>query len=358
MPAVAAGSAEYLGEETFLRTIHLEQKRCERSGSGFVLMLIDFTDLVASEENRAAVERIANALKHLTRETDFRGWYQSDCVVGVVLTEIDADERTAAIDAISLRTRQEISSILPVEQAQQVKMTFHVFPNDGSKAEDAIRKITMELDAGPSRRGISRILKRAMDVAGSAAALVVLSPLFLVIAAAVKLTSKGPALFRQERIGLEGKPFPFLKFRSMYCGTDHKIHEEYVSQFISGVEEIDGVYKIKADPRVTAVGRILRRTSLDELPQFLNVLMGHMSLVGPRPALQYEVDRYHVWHRRRYLSVKPGITGLWQVAGRSRTKFDEMVRLDLQYIRAWTIWLDIKILLRTPRVVLSGDGAY
>jgi exopolysaccharide biosynthesis polyprenyl glycosylphosphotransferase len=354
----AAASAEYLAQETFHRTIHLEQKRCERSGRGFVLMLVDFRDLAASEKNRAAVRQVAEMLKSLPRETDFRGWYQADGVVGVILTEIDAAARAAAIEAISTRTRLEISSILSVEQASQVKILFYVFPDDGELTENGITKITMDLEAGPSRRPTSKVFKRAMDIVGSLIALTIFSPLLLAIAAAIKLTSKGPILFRQERVGLEGRRFTFLKFRSMNCETDHKIHEQYISQFISGATEQDGVYKIKADPRVTPIGRFLRKTSLDELPQFLNVLKGDMSLVGPRPPVQYEVDRYHVWHRRRYLSVKPGITGLWQVAGRSRTKFDDMVRLDLQYIRAWTLWLDIQIILRTPRAVISGDGAY
>ena len=149
----------------------------------------------------------------------------------------------------------------------------------------------------------------------------------------------------------------------MYFRNDPKIHQDYVKQLISGKEESKrdasgGVYKIKNDPRVTPVGRFLRKTSLDELPQFFNVLTGEMSLVGPRPPIPYEVEAYDIWHRRRFLEAKPGITGLWQVEGRSRTKFDEMVRLDLRYAKTWSPWLDIKILLRTPGAVLRGDGAY
>jgi len=137
-----------------------------------------------------------------------------------------------------------------------------------------------------------------------------------------------------------------------------------VRQLISGNEDHQrpeshgGIYKIKDDPRVTPIGRFLRKTSLDELPQFFNVLKGEMSLVGPRPPIPYEVEAYETWHRRRFLEAKPGITGLWQVEGRSKLKFDEMVRLDLKYAKTWSPWLDIKILLRTPTVVLRGDGAY
>lgn len=165
-------------------------------------------------------------------------------------------------------------------------------------------------------------------------------------------------------MGQYGVKFTFLKFRSMYFQSNPKIHQDYVRRLISGKEDCQrsdnngGVYKIQNDPRVTAIGRLLRKTSLDELPQFFNVLKGEMSLVGPRPPIPYEVDAYEIWHRRRILEVKPGITGLWQVEGRSRIKFDEMVRLDLRYAQTWSPWLDIKILLRTPQAVLRGNGAY
>jgi len=204
-----------------------------------------------------------------------------------------------------------------------------------------------------------------MDIAGSLAALILCGPLFVLIALAIKLTSKGPILFKQERVGRYGSRFTFLKFRSMECDNDSRIHREYVKRFIAGEADQargshtqDVVYKIQDDPRVTRVGKFLRKTSLDELPQFINVLKGDMSLVGPRPPIPYELEGYQIWHRRRVLESKPGITGLWQVNGRSRLKFDDMVRLDLQYAKTWSLWLDIKILLRTPRVVLFGAGAY
>ena len=204
-----------------------------------------------------------------------------------------------------------------------------------------------------------------MDVVGSALALIVLAPVFLIIAVAVKVSSKGPVLFRQQRIGQHGKRFTFLKFRSMHLGNDSSVHQEYVTKLIAGQAKRipsngngEGVYKLTNDKRITPVGMFLRKTSLDELPQFLNVLIGDMSLVGPRPAIPYEVAAYQTWHRRRVLEVKPGITGLWQVNGRSRVKFDDMVRLDLRYAKTWSLWADVKILLRTPVVVVFGDGAY
>jgi lipopolysaccharide/colanic/teichoic acid biosynthesis glycosyltransferase len=203
-----------------------------------------------------------------------------------------------------------------------------------------------------------------MDVVGSALALIICSPLFLMIAAAIKLTSKGPVIFRQERMGQFGKSFTCLKFRTMYVDNDLTIHKEFMTRVIHGNYKGNGgdqehtVYKMIDDPRITKVGRFLRRTSLDELPQFINVLEGEMSLVGPRPPLAYEFQQYDLWHRRRVVEVKPGITGLWQVNGRSRVRFDEMVRLDLRYVRTCSFWLDIQILLQTPKAVFHVNDAF
>jgi lipopolysaccharide/colanic/teichoic acid biosynthesis glycosyltransferase len=207
---------------------------------------------------------------------------------------------------------------------------------------------------------IERALKRTMDIAGSLIAILLLSPLFLGIAILICFTSPGPVLFRQKRIGQYGVPFTFLKFRSMYSKVDATIHENYVKQLIAGNVNDPGacgVYKLNNDPRVTRVGRFLRRTSLDEIPQFFNVLKGEMSLVGPRPPLLYELRAYSHWHRRRLLEAQPGITGLWQVKGRSRVRFDDMVRLDLRYAAERSLWLDLWILAKTPGAVFSCRGA-
>jgi lipopolysaccharide/colanic/teichoic acid biosynthesis glycosyltransferase len=202
-----------------------------------------------------------------------------------------------------------------------------------------------------------------LDIAGSLAGLVLTFPLFLVIAAAVKADSKGPVLFRQERIGRLGNRFVFLKIRSMYTGSDTEAHRTFIRKFIRGTLDSPGeaaprIFKLTEDNRITRVGRFLRKTSLDEFPQLINVLKGDMSLVGPRPPIPYECSDYDVWHRARIMEMKPGITGLWQVKGRSSTDFDSMVRLDIRYIREWSLLLDIRILLATPRAVLSGKGAY
>lgn len=208
-----------------------------------------------------------------------------------------------------------------------------------------------------------KILKRWLDVIGAIAGLLLFSPLLLLTAILVKTTSRGPILFKQKRVGYRGDAFTFLKFRTMYNNCENRIHQEYVKSLIRGKsgESNQGssdqpVYKIKNDPRITPVGRFLRKTSLDELPQLWNVFVGEMSLVGPRPPIPYEVDEYQKWHRRRVLEAKPGITGLWQVSGRNKTTFDEMVRLDIQYTRHWSLALDIKILLKTIKVMLIPDG--
>ena len=200
--------------------------------------------------------------------------------------------------------------------------------------------------------GSQLFLKRSMDVALSLLGLVLLLPLFVIVAIAIKLDSPGPIFFRQIRVGKGEKLFACYKFRSMRQGAEEE-QEKLMDQ-----NEADGVFfKIRDDPRVTRVGRFIRRTSIDELPQIFNVLMGHMSLVGPRPAPPSEVQRYQAWHKRR-LEVAPGITGLWQVSGRSQLSFDEMVLLDLYYIENWSPLLDVQIMLRTIPKVILGEGAY
>lgn len=207
---------------------------------------------------------------------------------------------------------------------------------------------------------IYHLLKRIMDVVGASLGLLLFSPLIFLICVLIKITSRGPILFKQKRIGQFGKPFTFLKFRSMKDGCDHEIHQRYVEKLIKGQDETanlgtedNPIYKLQFDPRVTAIGHFLRKTSLDEIPQFINVLIGDMSLVGPRPPILYEVENYKSWHLRRILETKPGITGFWQIYGRSKTTFDEMVRLDLQYVDKQSIALDTKITMKTIKAILT-----
>jgi lipopolysaccharide/colanic/teichoic acid biosynthesis glycosyltransferase len=201
------------------------------------------------------------------------------------------------------------------------------------------------------------IAKRTLDILVSLAVLLLALPLLLIAMIATWLETPGSPLFLQERVGRDGRSFRIVKLRTMFTGNDDSAHQAYVAAMIRGTaDRHDGMYKLVDDPRITRVGRVLRRLSIDELPQAWNVLRGDMSLVGPRPALPREVELYSATARRR-LRVKPGITGLWQVSGRSTLTFDEMVALDIRYWESWTPLLELSILVRTPWVVLTGGGA-
>jgi exopolysaccharide biosynthesis polyprenyl glycosylphosphotransferase len=200
--------------------------------------------------------------------------------------------------------------------------------------------------------GTQAVVKRVFDVVIATLGAVVLSPVFLISALAVKLSSPGPVLFRQVRVGHRGRPFTMLKFRTMRVGADAMVEDLRLRH---GVDDL--MFKLHDDPRVTRVGRFLRRWSIDELPQLLNVIRGDMSLVGPRPLPERDYERLEDWHRKRYL-VLPGMTGLWQVSGRSELDFDELVRLDFLYLERWSVWLDMAIILRTIPAVIRAKGAW
>jgi exopolysaccharide biosynthesis polyprenyl glycosylphosphotransferase len=353
-----------LDEDAFVSMLYLERRRAERAHKPFVLVLVDVKDAIADGQKNRTLSKVMNALLSVTRETDIVGWYLADHLIGLIGTEVGKAKPKTVQSRILEKVRSAFLAALPQEKVSQITVSFHFFPEEWEEGGTANIALYPDLSRKEESRRFALGVKRSMDVVGSAAGLLLLAPVFGAVALAIKLSSKGPVLFRQERLGQYGKKFTVLKFRSMRTDCDAKIHEDYVSQFIAG--QVEGrvqdretpVFKIQADPRVTSVGRFLRKTSLDELPQFWNVLIGNMSLVGPRPPVPYEYKAYDLWHRRRVLEIKPGITGLWQVEGRSRTRFDEMVRLDLKYARAWSIWLDVKILLQTPGVVLTGEGAH
>ncbi len=207
----------------------------------------------------------------------------------------------------------------------------------------------------------ARGTKRISDIVIASLTLALLSPFWLLIALLIKFDSKGPVFYAQERVGMDGRIFVVYKFRTMRTDADSDIHREYQRKFIAGHAEANvgdakrPAYKLRDDPRITRVGRVLRRLSLDEVPQLFNVLRGDMSIVGPRPPIPYEVEAYELRHRKR-LDMKPGLTGLWQVSGRNRLPFEEMVKLDLFYIENWSLLFDLKIILRTVLVMLRGDG--
>lgn len=359
---------DVLAEDVFRRILCWERKRAERSDRCFLLMLAHVKKAHQASKSQRTLSEIVSALASATRETDIAGWYREGEILGVIFTELGSGNWEAKQNFARNKVIRSLRSKLSPEQVDRIHITFHFFPEKWGKASGgalADPNFYPDLFEQGEVRKFSRIVKRVLDIGGSIAALVLCSPLLVLIALAIKLTSKGPVLFKQERVGQYGLGFTFLKFRSMKRENDPSIHREYVRRLIGGQADLSGagqnqsaVYKIQNDPRVTRLGKFLRKTSLDELPQLINVLKGEMSLVGPRPPIPYELETYQTWHRRRVQEAKPGITGLWQVSGRSRLKFDDMVRLDLQYAKTWSLWLDIKILLRTPMAVLFGAGAY
>jgi lipopolysaccharide/colanic/teichoic acid biosynthesis glycosyltransferase len=347
-------------EAAFVRLLRLERRRTERSGKQFMLVLVSSDDFL-TESGGMLINDVVAAISSSTRETDVLGWYEQDVRLGLLMTEIgqaDAATIKTIIQKISLAVQNAVSP----EKYCKLTLMFRVFPQEMAKLSDNQGDFILYPDLSkrhaPKRHG--PVLKRAMDIFGSLAALIAFLPAFAIIALLVKLTSKGPVLFCQKRVGQYGREFNFFKFRTMYVDNDSEIHREYVTKLIAGGADLGqgkGVYKLVNDPRITTLGRFLRKTSLDELPQFVNVLKNDMSLVGPRPPLPYEYERYKVWHKRRVLELKPGLTGLWQVKGRSRTTFDEMVRMDIKYASTSSLWVDVKILLQTPAAMFSGRGA-
>ena len=344
-----------ISEDLFRDALLRERKRADRSEEAFVLLLIT---LGVPGLDATGLTQLVEAMSQSQPGADVIGWFEQGSVLGLIRPVAARDPRgdaTALADAF----RRAVVRRLAPEQAGRCSIRCESYTSRSGALTPVIS------DPGHQRSSpvhlANAVAKRALDIAGSAAFLLAFWPVFLLVAAAVKLTSRGPVLFRQLRVGKAGRPFTMLKFRTMHVNADPRIHREYVENFIqhggAATSGNDAVFKLVNDPRVTPVGDFLRKSSLDELPQFWNVLRGEMSLVGPRPPVSYEVARYKRWHRRRVLEVKPGITGFWQVTGRSQTSFDDMVRLDLRYAANNSVWTDIKILLATPRAVLSGKGA-
>jgi exopolysaccharide biosynthesis polyprenyl glycosylphosphotransferase len=263
------------------------------------------------------------------------------------------------------RIVDEVAICLPFSMEDMIEQAVYVCEQEGKVIRIPVAPVERLLSTGSLEsvdgigvyslangpdRAVSLAFKRLVDVVGAALLIVALSPLLATLAAVVKLDSEGPVFFRQKRVGLHGRPVMVIKFRSMCHDAEEQLED------LRGRNEINGhAFKLENDPRTTRVGRFLRRSSLDELPQLWNVFLGQMSLVGPRPPLPSEVARYDVWHRRR-LSMKPGMTGLWQVGARHSQEFDNWVKQDLEYIDTWSLWLDFKIIARTVPAVLSGTG--
>jgi lipopolysaccharide/colanic/teichoic acid biosynthesis glycosyltransferase len=361
-----ASERRVLDEESFRRVIAIERKRTERSKAPFVLMLLEVANQ-SPDKAASALESVMSVLLASSRDTDVVGWYKSKTTIGALFTGLIAGDKSSILMTILSRATNTLRDELSFEQFNLINISLHYYPDDWEEngpGRPSNPALYPDLSTTASGKKPLLILKRAIDIVGGLILTLICLPFCVLIAIVIKATSKGPVLFRQMRVGQHGRQFVFLKFRSMYVDNDHSIHREFVTKLINNEASGDAarksgtVYKLTGDKRITPIGRLLRKTSLDELPQFLNVLRGEMSLVGPRPPIPYELAAYQTWHRRRLLEVKPGITGLWQVTGRSTVDFDAMVRLDLKYATSWSPWLDIKILLRTPLAVIRGSGAY
>lgn len=351
-----------LSEDLFRSALIRERKRADRFDQVFAVVTIEARERRGSDGS-SILEPIAVALGAATRETDLLGWVEQGTVIAVMLPEI-VEPAKDVIAQVEARIVKELTGRLGSVALAKLSVRLHIHSGLGASHTQGLPgtdPLVAEIQSARQRATAREAFKRALDLVSSVALLVLLSPVLLLLAALIKLTSTGPVLFRQVRIGEMARPFTMLKFRSMQAEAPAGLHQQFVTDFIKsggqGRREGDAPFKIKSDPRITAIGHVLRKTSLDELPQLWNVLTGDMSLVGPRPPLQYELEQYRSWHWRRVLEAKPGMTGLWQVEGRSRTTFDEMVRLDLRYVRSRSLWTDIRILLATPRAVVTGKGA-
>lgn len=355
----------FLPREVFRKIIDRERERANRSGKVFSLVVFELPD---TSEKQKALFHLADDLSPRMRATDAAGWLDPQHV-GILLPETD-------FGGAHIFANKVCQEILPA----QLILNYEIFtyPSDkltnpeetaldlsSGKTEDKQKRSTSgggwrfpqpQRDADYMFCHAKRVLKRGFDILCATFFLLFFSPLFLVVAAIIKMVSPGPIFYKQPRIGYAGKPFIFLKFRTMCPAADTRNHKEYLAQLIN--DESDGsgtgipMAKLDHDPQIIPLGNFLRKSCLDELPQLINVLRGEMSLVGPRPPIPYEVKEYNPWHRGRFDAI-PGMTGLWQVSGKNKLSFKEMVRLDIRYSRQRSLWLDIKILFRTPLAIIE-----
>ncbi len=339
----------------FLEQLRLEMHRAQRSGVALSILLLTKND--PKNGGHDAVSKLLKAVKTIIRETDIVG-YIDPHTLGVLLPYTTAE----GVKKISEKIAGNFSALqFSITASTYPDQIFGSLTKNGCVSSDVLKFM---LEDSINNSPIKLYMKRVLDIVGSIAALLILSPVMLTTALLIKVTSPGPFIFIQTRLGQKGVPFTFYKFRSMRVDTNDEIHRDYIIKLITGNhsalnngDKEKPLYKMKSDPRITKVGKFIRKSSIDELPQLFNVLKGDMSLVGPRPPLAYEAEKYQAWHLRRILDMKPGITGLWQVDGRSRTGFDEAVRLDIRYIQMWSLVLDMRILLKTVKEVLLCRGA-
>ena len=355
LPAPAAWHPGALPPQYFAEAVYRESRRSDRSKAP--LSVVQYTIDPAHADDPRHFETLLSVLQGAKRETDLLG-----CTGIDALALLCPDTDGAGAQGLVAK----LAPLLGDLPAVMITATYpdHLFDSLSRKTgASATFQALMVPDASP-KTVATYPLKAPLDFMLALIALAIFGPLMLLVALAVKLTSAGPVIFKQTRLGRGGVPFTFYKFRSMVVDGDDRIHREYMARLIrtgqgdASAEDADSPsYKMKADPRITKIGKFIRMSSIDELPQLFNVLKGDMSMVGPRPPIPYEAAHYEPWHLQRVLSAKPGITGLWQVAGRSRVTFTEMVRMDLRYVRNCSLRFDLKLLLRTIAVVLRCEGA-
>lgn len=345
-------------EEFFREMLVQERKRTERSKKPFLLVMVDVGQMSKALGDSQFARNIQYFLQNSSRDIDIKGWYEKHHIIGIIYTELTGQAK----DKILAKLRENLETVFGAELGRAVTISCAFFPEEKKESSNEDHVADPRFYPDPSERldskRVSLVFKRAIDIVGSLALIALFSPFFIVVPIIIKLTSKGPVFFTQKRIGQAGRLFTFIKFRSMRVQKDCDVHKQFIKKFIKngacGASGQPGVFKMKNDPRITSIGKILRKTSIDELPQLFNVLVGDMSLVGPRPAIPYEIEEYDIWHKRRVLEVKPGITGFWQVKGRSKTTFETMVRMDLQYISQWSLLWDIALIFQTPFALFKG----
>lgn len=356
-----------ISEEAFKTLLFVERKRTERSAKPFMLMLLDVSyifeaynrDLINKVAMVLMLKKVTHAIVSVTRDIDIKGWHETKHTIGIIFTEISKEGN----EIIDQKVNESLKESLPPEFVSNIKISTYWYPSESDK--NGYQEIFYSDPKVKSiKHKISSASKRSVDIVGSLVGLLIFSPVFLFASFLIKVTSRGPVFFRQERVGKGGRIFRIYKFRTMHAKNNDTKHQEFMKQFIRGQSEGttgkggQKIFKMADDPRITKIGKFLRKTSLDEVPQFINVLIGNMSLVGPRPPIPYEVQEYDLWHKRRVLETKPGITGYWQVEGRSTTNFDSMVRMDIRYIEMQSLLFDLKVIAKTPVALFTAKGAY
>ena len=378
----------------FLQRLNEERSRSDRTRRPFTLVVFPVRDTNLDAIDASGLRRSLAHLAINTRRSDLWGRYAKD-KLGLILPDTSAGAAKEVISRLAHHLGGYSGSRPVYLAVHQGRYSLIEYPRDMKETVES--ELSHDARGKPEEPGTTRdspvppnpltesgfleqtslcpkhrtrnlgtrfyvLTKRLIDLVGASVGILFLSPITIPIAVLIKCTSRGPVLFKQKRVGRNGQTFTFFKFRTMYHNCDQTPHKEYVTRLIqdtADTQEKDGAayYKLANDPRVTPIGGFLRRTSLDELPQFINVFKGEMSLVGPRPPIDYEVVNYEPWQLRRIVEANPGITGLWQVSGRSTKTFVEQVRLDLRYVESQSLWQDIRILFKTFRVFFSTKSA-